>query len=243
MKSNIILFYAILQIINLQSLQAQKSFSGDNADQTNYELYLTGELFTPDFIVDGTTYFNSEWLPGDIYLSNGGVVRNKLIKYNGLLDELFWQEPRSGNVIKLDKEEILKFHFQNLNGDSSVYFRKIRIRRNALTDSSEIFAQVVYEGSLSLYILHTYMTAGTELVRQNGNLFEKTNYVGEPVYVFRLTNNKTLVFKSLNRKKLHSISPDNSEKIKEYLKTNRTGEFKDISFLRKLTQFLDTIVN
>jgi hypothetical protein len=242
MKSNIILFYAILQIINLQSLQAQKSFSGDNADQTNYELCLTGELFTPDFIVDGTTYFNSEWLPGDIYLSNGGVVRNKLIKYNGLLDELFWQEPKSKNTIKLDKEAILRFHFQNFNGDTAVYFKKIKVRRNNISDSSEVFGEVVNEGSLSLYILHDYKTAATELIRQNGKLLERTNYVEEPVYVFILTNNKTFVFKRLNRKKLYSISPANSEKIKEFLKTNRAGVFKDISYLRRLTQFLGTLI-
>jgi hypothetical protein len=243
MKPGRILVYTIVLIVTFQSLKGQKSYHKDKVDLTASEVCLTGELFTPDFIVDGTTYFNSEWLPGDIYLSNGEVVKNKLIKYNGLLDELFWQEPKSKNTIKLDKEAILRFHFQNFNGDPAVYFKKIKFRKNNISDSSEVFGQVVNEGNLSLYILHDFKTAGTELIRQNGNLLERTIYVEEPVYVFRLTNNKIFVFKSLNRKKLYSISPANSEKIKEFLKTNRTGEFKDISYLRKLTQFLSTIVN
>jgi hypothetical protein len=237
-----IFVYTIFLMITFQSLQGQKSMTKENVDLTSSELCLTGELFTPNFIIDGSTYYNSEWLPGDIYLSNGEVVRNKFIKYNGMLDELFWQEPKSKNVIKLDKEAILRFHFQNFNGDPAVYFKKIKFRKNNISDSSEVFGQVVNEGNLSLYILHDFKTAGTELIRQNGNLLERTIYVEEPFYIFRLTNNKTFVFKSLNRKKLYSISPANSEKIKEFLKTNRTGQIKDISYLRKLTQFLDTIV-
>jgi hypothetical protein len=230
-------------MIAIQNLTGQRSISVYNVDFKSSELCLTGELFTPDQIIDGTTYFNSEWLPGDIYLSNGEVVRNKLIKYNGSLDELFWQEPKSKNVIKLDKEAILQFHFQNLNGDSTVYFRKIKVKKNPLAESSEIFGQVVYEGSLSLFVLHTYKTAGTELIRKNGILFEKTNYVAEPVYIFRSANNKTFVAKSLSRKRLYEFSPDNKDKIKEFLKANRTSGYPDNFYLKRLTIFLSSIVN
>jgi len=224
-------------------LAGQKSFSTRDIDLKSSELCLTGELFTPDQIIEGTTYFNSEWLPGDIYLSNGEVVRNKLIKYNGLLDELFWQEPKSKNVIKLDKESILQFHFQNLDGDSTVYFRKIKVKKNAVADSSEFFGQVVYEGRLSLFVLHIHKFEKTELFRRGGVLLEKNVYAEEPVYIFRYSNNKTLVTKSLNRKRLYAFSPENKNKIKEFFKTNNTGTFKDISYLRSLAQFLSTLVN
>src|ERR1035437_1710707 len=191
MKPRRILVYTIVLIVTFQSLQGQKSYHKDKVDLTASEVCLTGELFTPDFIVDGTTYFNSEWLPGDIYLSSGEVVRNKLIKYNGLLDELFWQEPRSKNVVKLDKEAILQFHFLNLNSDSTVYFRKLKVKKYILADSAEVFGEVVYDGSLSLFILHTYKFEGTELIRIGGSLFEKKVYNEEPIYIFRSANNKT----------------------------------------------------
>ena len=243
MKAKIIFVYTIVLIFTFQSLQGQKSFSIDNIDIKSSEFCLTGELFTPNQSIDGATYFNSDWAPGDIYLSNGEVVRNKLIKYNGLLDELFWQESRSKNVIKLDKEAIMQFHFLNLNGDSTVHFRKIKVKRSTISDSSEIFGQVIYEGSLSLFILHTYKTAGNELIRQNGNLFEKTNYSEEPIYIFRYTDNKTFITKSLSRKRLYAFSPGNKNKIKEFIKANKTGGNKDVSYLRRLTEFLGQIVN
>jgi hypothetical protein len=242
MKAKIIFVYTIVLIFTFQSLQGQKTFSIDNTDIKSSEFCLTGELFTPNQSIEDATYFNSEWLAGDIYLSNGEVVRNKLIKYNGLLDELFWQEPRSKNVIKLDKEAILQFHFLNLNGDSTIYFRKIKVKRSTISDSSEIFGQVIYEGSLSLFILRTYKTAGNELIRQNGNLFEKTNYAEEPIYIFRYADNKTLITKSLSRKRLYAFSPGNKDKIKEFMKVNKPRGIKNISYLRKLTEFLGTLV-
>ena len=244
MKPKKIFVYITLLLLSFQNLTGQKSFFFmDNIDVKSSELCLTGELFTPNQSIDGATYFNSDWLPGDVYLLNGEIVRNKLIKYNGLLDELFWQEPRSKNVIKLDKEAILQFHFLNITGDSTVYFRKIKVKRSTISDSSELFGQVIYEGSLSLFILRTYKTAGNELIRQNGNLFEKTNYAEEPIYIFRYADNKTFITKSLSRKRLYAFSPGNKDKIKEFMKANKAREYKNIPYLRRLTQFLGTIVN
>jgi hypothetical protein len=90
--------------------------------------------------------------------------------------------------------------------------------------------------------LRTYKTAGNELIRQNGNLFEKTNYSEEPIYIFRYADNKTFITKSLNRKRLYAFSPGNKDKIKEFMKVNKPRGIKNISYLRKLTEFLGTLV-
>lgn len=243
MKTKIFLAHIIILMFCFQNLFCQKTSSINNTDSNEGISSLTGELFTPDLIVDPTTYFNREWLAGDIYLSNGEVVRNKLIKYNGLLDELFWQEPRSKNVVKLDKEAILQFHFLNLNSDSTVYFRKLKVKKYILADSAEVFGEVVYDGSLSLFILHTYKFEGTELIRKGGSLFEKKVYNEEPIYIFRSANNKTFVAKSLKRKSLYAFSPGNKDKIKDFLKTNKTGKFINNLYLVRLTQFLGTLSN
>ena len=218
----------------------QRKNSGDNIDLTRSEPYLTGELITPDLNVDQKTYFNSDWLSGDIDLSNGEVVRNQLINYNGLLDELFWQEPKSGNEIKLDKEAIKQFHFLNFKGDTSVYFRKIKIKRNIIADSSEIFGEEIYNGNLSLFVLHTFVRDGSELINVNGIPCQKDIYAEEPIYIFRSAS-KTFITKNLNRKNLYLFAPDKKDKIKEFLKTNRSGSINK-SYLIRLTQFLNTDV-
>jgi hypothetical protein len=243
MNAKIIFAYVFLLMTGFQSILGQRIGSVSTDDLNSYEPYLTGELFAPGLIVDETDYFSSGWLSGNISLSNGAIIKDKLIKYNGLLDELFWLEPNSKNVIKLDKEAIQQFHFQNLNGDTSVYFRKIKEKRNAIADSGDVFEQVIYEGSLSLFIIHNYKFERTEFIRINGVTCEKNVYVEEPIYIFRLTNNKTFVMKRLRPHSLYTFSPDNKDKIKEFLKENKSGAAIDNFYLRKLTQFLSMIIN
>jgi len=243
MKPQIILAYAILLIIDCQNSYGQRYNSVNTYDLTGSESCLTGEFFSPDKFVDATTYFNSAWLAGDIYLSNGEVVRNKLIKYNGLLDELFWQEPKSQNIIKLDKEAIQQFHFRNINGDTSVYFRKIKFKRNILADSAVAFGQVIYNANSTLFVIHTFKKEGTELIRKNGSPFEKDVFTEEPIYFFSFANNKTFVTRSLKRNSLYAFSPGNKDRIKEFLKANRIGKSINNAYLIRLTQFLSTLVN
>jgi len=243
MKIKIVLAVAILHMITFQIMSGQKNTTGEDCDLTNSEPYLTGELFAQALPVDATTWLNSEWLSGDIYLSNGEVVRNKLIKYNGLLDELFWQEPKSKNIIKLDKEAILQFHFLNFKGDTSVYFRKIKVKRNIIADSSEIFGEVIYDGRLSLFVLQTFFIERRELIYMNGIPYQKDVYAEEPVYYFRLPDKKTFGTKSLSRKNLYALSANNKDKIKKFQKKNKTGGYINNSYLIRLTQFLSTIVD
>jgi hypothetical protein len=242
MKVLKVVIQAIFLIFTVQDLASQNPgvisdiYSGDCIQ------CLTGELFTPAIKPDPATYFNPEWLAADLYLSNGEIVRNKLIKYNGLLDELLWKEPKSGNIIKLDKEPIMKFHFLNLKGDTTIYFRKINIKRNALSDSGEVFGELIYDKGNSLCILHTFNIKGTEIVRSNGTIFERTIYEKIPIYVFMFPKGKTFITRNLNRRSFSTICPENKDRINDFLKVNISRKPIEYSYLRKLTEFLGTIV-
>lgn len=236
-----IMWYTIFFIFVFQNLQGQKNSQNYIFNFSDSEAKLSGELFKPDLPVDEITYFNSEWQPGDIHLSNGDVVKNKLLKYNGLMDELFWLEPNSRNVIKLDKESILQFHFQNLVGDSTVYFKKIKVKKSSVSDSSDVFGQVMYESRLSLFVLHTFKFAGTELNRKNGFLIENNVYASIPVYIFRFTNNKTYLTKSLNRKSLYSFFPEKKDQIKKFFKQIKLSKIESDADINTLMKFLNSI--
>jgi hypothetical protein len=243
MKTKILLLRSILLIITVLDLNGQNNGSINGSDKTDCIQCLTGELFAPVSAVDPATWFNLEWLRGDIYLSNGEIVRNKLIRYNGSLDELFWKEPISGNIIKLDKDPIKQFHFRNLSGDTAVYFRKIKVKRNPLSDTIEVFGELIYDKSNSLYILHTFNIKGTEIIRTNGTTFEKINYEKIPVYVFMFTDKKTFITRSLSRRSLYSFCPEKKDRINEFLKENKLGRSVNNFYLREVAQFLNTIIN
>ena len=241
MKTRII-WYIFFLIIGLQNLHGQNISPDYIHNLSDYQPNLTGELFKPDLPIDEITYFNSDWLSADIYLSNGEIAKNKLIKYNGLLDELFWLEPKSKNIIKLDKEAILQFHFKNLNDDSTIVFRKIRVKKNSVSDSSDVFGQVMYEGRLSLFVLYTYKFAGTELSRKNGLLLENNVYSKIPFYIFGFTNHKTFLTKSLNRKSLYSFFPEERDQIKIFFRQIKQSKIESYYDISRLMKFLNSIV-
>jgi hypothetical protein len=203
--------------------------------------FLPGELFVPGQPVDITTYFNQEWLEGDIFLSSGEIVRNKSIKYNGFLDELFWHEPGSENIIKLDKEAIRQFHYLNFNGDTSVYFRKIKIKLNSVSDSAEIFVQKIYDGNLSLFVSHTFYIDRRELVYSKGITLEKEIYREKLVYYLRSANNRTFVTTNLSPGGLSAFFPGKKEKIRGFFRLNKLGKIISNSDLIRVTQFLGTL--
>ena len=238
MKIRLIIINIVFLIISSQSLFGQTDcFS--STDKSNYERELSGELFalTPDTI----TWFNKDWLIGDIFLSDGEIIRNKQIKYNGLLDELFRLEPISGKIVKLDKEAILKFHFLNFNGDTSVYFKRLKLKFDILKDSDEVFVQEIYSGKLSLFVLHTYYVQRREIEAKNNVYFEKEIYKEKPVYFLKYMNNRTVAVKSLTWKNLYTFIPDKKEQIKQFIKLARKVKIETYPHMIMLMKFLNNI--
>jgi hypothetical protein len=242
MKVRLILIQAFLLVIAIQSLSGQANYYCNCTDKIDSGPYLPGEVFIPAEPLDIITYFNSDWLPGDIYLANGEVANNVNIKYNKLLDELFWLEPVSNRIIKLDKEGILQFHFLNFQGDTSVYFNRITAKRHALADSSKIFGREIYKGKLSLYILYNFVIEQKELAIVNGVYCERNIYGEEPVYYLQFMNKQAVGLARLNRKSLYTIFPDKKDQIKKFFKENRQTVFSTNEELVSLAQFLSSIV-
>ena len=242
MKTKYILTYLFLLIITIQYLSGQENCYCHLSHNLKSEPDLSGELFDPAQPLDIITYFNTGWLLGDIFLTNGEIVKNKYIKYNGLLDELLWLEPKLNKIIKLDKEGIERFHFLNFKGDTSVYFSKIHAKRYALVDSSEIFGQELFNGKLSLFVFHNFVIERREISNNEGIISQKDVYGEEPIYYFRFMNNKTVAFKSLNRKSLYSIAPDKKDQIKKFFKENKQMDFNTNPELVRLAEFLSSIV-
>ena len=243
MKTKLILAHIILLGFTSQAIFCQEYCCSFGTDETNTEPYLAGELFVPASPPDIVTYFNKNWLSGDIWLTDGSIIRNKKIKYNGLLDELFWLEPESNQTIKLDKEAILQFHFLNFMGDTSVHFRKLKVKRNIVTDSTEIYGQEIYHGDLSLFVLHTFYLDRREKVPMNESYFLKDIYKEDPVYYIKFLNNKVVGFKRFSRKSLYTFVPGKKDQIKKFFKENKSGIIKTNPEIIRLIQFLSSIID
>jgi len=243
MKTKFILLLLILLITASYPGYCQETNSFIELNEINTEQALSGELFRPASPPDIVTYFNKSWLIGDIWLTDGTVVRNKKIRYNGLLDELLWQEPVSNQTIKLDKEAILRFHFHDFEGDTTVYFRKIYVIRNILNDSIEIYRQEIYHGDMSLFVSHTFYLLRKDKIQIGDNYFLKDIYKEEPVYYLKYLNNQAVGFKRFSRQNLYAFVPGNKEQIKQYFKENKTWIIKTNSEIIRLVQFLSSLLS
>jgi len=203
---------------------------------------LPGELFRPLVAIDNSTWFNKDWLTADIEMSNGEIARNKEVKYSGMLDELIWNEPQSNTAVKLDKAGISRFHFLNYKGDTSIYFSRLKVKRDLITDSVYIFGEEIYRGELSLYVLHTYFIERREVSAINGVYAENDIYAEVPVYYFKLQNNKITGMKKLTKKNLSVFAPEKKDEINTFFRKNNPGKDFDKNELISLAQFLNSVL-
>jgi hypothetical protein len=243
MKTKLTLVILLLLAITPGVVFCQTGCNCFVTTETGSEPFLSGELFEPASSPAIVTYFNKDWLSGDIWLTDGRIVRNKKIKYNGLLDELFWFESRSNQTVKLDKEAILQFHFLNFQGDTTVNFRKIKVKRDILSDSSEIFVQEIFRGKLSLLVFHSFYFAGREAVRMNNSSFLKEIYKEEPVYYLRSPDNRIAEFKRFNRRNIYAHMPDKKDQIRKYFRDSISGRIKTDQEIIGFVQFLSSIID
>lgn len=243
MKAKLILALIVLLWITSRAVFCQIDCNSFGTNEPNSEPYLSGELFVSAFPPDITTYFNRDWLIGDILLTDGRIIQNKKIKYNGLLDELFWLEPESNQTIKLDKEAIAQFHFHNFQGDTSVYFRKLKVKRNLLPDSTEVFVQVIYQGNVSLFVFHTFYFNHRETVYTDKSYILKDIYIEDPVYYMKLLNNEIVEFKRFSRKSIYTLVPGKKVQIKKFFRESISGRIKTNQEIIGLTKFLNSIVD
>jgi|GEM_PF-1739348 hypothetical protein len=241
MRNKVMGFLIVLFLLASGAVVSQSVSSIIIPQRNHNESYLSGELYKPDILPDITTYFNSDWLSGDILMSDGTLKSNEKIKYNGLLDELFWLEPESRQTIKLDKGAILRFHYYNYQGDTSVYFRKLKVKRNTLNDSIEIFGQELFRGELSLYLLHSFYFARTTTVHVNKRDILKDIYEKDPVYYIGFQDKKIVGLKRFSRKNIYAAFPDKIIQIRKFISENYSGRIKTTDEIISLIQFVNSI--
>lgn len=206
------------------------------------ETNLAGELFRADHPIDPVTYFTRDWTLGEITLITGEIVGNEMIRYNGLLDELFWLEPGSKRTILLDKEAIEQFEIQPYQNSGKIRFKKIVVKPDLLTDSTAVFGQVIYEAAFSLFVLHTFIIERLEYFKLAGATYKKPVYQSLPVYYLRFPDKKMLKLGALTRKNLYTAFPAKKEQLKKFLRENLSGRTWEDEELVRFAQFLNEMI-
>ncbi len=214
-----IVMFLMLLLTSNSILYSQESFSDQLVLDSIFEPKLTGEAYIAKAGMIGRQFFNDEWAESDIKLTTGEKVSNKLLKYNGYLDEIVWLTPENFKQVKLDKYAIDEFVLKNYFGNS-LRFKRINIKQMFISDSTDIFAEVVIESNVSLYIFRKIGIAGTITKDSKGGFYSFDQLESAPVYYLKLTNSGYANLQRLNRRSLLHLFPEQKTAIKKLLRQN-----------------------
>jgi|WetSurMetagenome_2_1015567.scaffolds.fasta_scaffold241257_1 hypothetical protein len=171
-----------------------------------FEPQLCGEVYTIPKGFSGNQYFNKEWLVGDIVLNSGDTASNKLLKYNGFLDELIWLDSANNRQVKLEKHFIGEFSLK-MPGDRVFKFKRIQERQLITGDPADIFVEVLSENAASLYVQRIIATRGVTTKYIEGKDYSLDYLEPQPKYFLVLPDGQTAVFRWINKRAFLRILP------------------------------------
>lgn len=191
-------------------------FQGNNI----FDPKLSGKIFINDSKVIGNQFFLDKWYNSEIKLNNGNVIKGQLLNYNGYLDKFVWINGKNLSVV-IDDYHISEVVF-NLDSANSLSFHKIFYKKNQFQDSSLIFAQLLSDNKLRLYVYRQVRKSKTvELTNETVN-FRKILIEPKPVYIFIIPNGLQISLSKLSNRMLIRAFPENYRKsIKKLLMRNK----------------------
>jgi hypothetical protein len=203
-----------------------------------FEPKLCGEIFHMRTGTVGKQFYNDVWEKSDIRLNSGEYVTNKQLKYNTYEDEVIWFQPDSFREVKLEKHFIDEFYFKNEN-KSLARFRRIQFKLPQMTDSSDIFVEVLFEKRMSLFAFRNVKVEGTLDRVEKGIMYSFDKLVPNPLYILNLPQRRSAVFKRIRRNAiLKSLPVDYKAKVKEIIQQNHLS-IRNEQDLIKLMNLID----
>lgn len=194
---------------------------------------LMGDLFTTNDKGIGSQYFIEQWLNGDIYLSNNILVKNHYIRFNLYYNKLMWLTPTSHQQVVLDKEQVKGFCLNTNYGKQHCFWR-IPVKPDLSIDTILVYAEVIYQDSISLFVHRKVERSGYEVLKASA--YSKDIYNVSTTYYFMMENGKTIGFKKFRKRAVAALFPDKKEEIlikfKELKQTSSHNE-SDIQLIAR----------
>lgn len=223
------------------ALSAQNNKPCGCDDQVGFETKLVGSTFVLPQGVNVKTFISKLPIQSDIYLMQNEVVTNIEIQYNGYIDEIIWQKPVNHTLIQLDKDLIAGFKFYNFDNDTNVLFEKIKINKEAKTDSVDVFAQRLLKDRVSLFCYYTSYIVDVQTISYKAQVFNKNIFKPTTIYFFKLNNNKTIGFKNFRKKHLYALFPEKKVEMSKKFKEFKQHRFRTEDDLVQIAKILSQI--
>jgi hypothetical protein len=194
----------------------------------------------PDFTAV-SQFFIDEWLIGTVQLKNDLTIKNKYFKYNGYHDRLIWIN-EDFQQIRLDKQLILSFCLSDRFNAGIIYcFEKLKLLGVGSSDSSVVFAEVLYKDNLSLYARRQVIVTGYEEDKRNKTIIdvlEKRN-----IYYFKSSDHILQGFRKINKSNILMTFPERKEEIVKWLRSQKYYRIRTEEDLIRFAKWLNGVKN
>ncbi|MGD2035538.1 MAG: hypothetical protein PVF73_10810 [Bacteroidales bacterium] len=152
-------------------------------------------------------HFIDDWKKGEVLLSSGEVVRDEYLRYNGLLDNVFWLRVTDYKIAMLYKELVKGFNVYSEHDEKGKKYRKMIVP--GYFSEGEVFLEVLTEGKISVYCYRRIE-------------MEHSTFEVYPDYQYYLKVNEDYRHIFLRRFSVISVLPDEEKiKMRSIIRSNR----------------------
>lgn len=215
MKKALIVGWTCLGLM-LTALPGQAQVQG-NAGSTPHAK-LSGEAFVFNLYASGSQYLFEEWTAGEVRLSTGAVVKAESLRYNGYLDELIWLNPLGSVPVMVDKSLVSSFVIHSPSNREPLVFEKISHRSWYATEPSDIFAQVLYRGEMSLMAFRNIRRTGENTLFTESGITVRENISPSHEYFLLSPEGQVHQLRKFNRRTFRRLFPDHRAEIRRALR-------------------------
>lgn len=219
----------LLSIISL-SLIAQ----ADNASCDSLLFsgtYSTGNVLSISYIntfPNQQNQFYGDWEEGDIYYTDGSIIKRQLLRYNSYEDAIMWRRESDLQVGIIPKKSIREVVIYKNKYFNTHVFRRIDLRLPFQLNSDDVFLDVLVEDLLGLYCYRK-----VKFIKNSRDTFY-TDY-----QYFLFINNEFVPVK-LRKKSLYSeFTKDEKQAFNKILAANKWKVKNETELIKAITQFND----
>ncbi|MBN1953320.1 MAG: hypothetical protein JW801_19090 [Bacteroidales bacterium] len=216
---------ALIFGFSLNSIFAQQLKLGSEVYPEHRYYPLRGEIFYKAYTqIKGNAYLSDDWVEGDIFLSNGLVLKDVKFKADVYAHDLLVYNEYLKRVVVLDRTQI--DHFVMLEDGQPRYFKRTQSGKNFKMGHNEFFVEVLQEGPMALYKLYFNEVVPLKL--------PEMPYIDE----FYLQKDYYLVWNgewdeiSLRRATLIRKFPERKDEIKKFIRKNKLRMREEKDFAR-----------
>jgi hypothetical protein len=203
---------------------------------------LSGEIYEYTLNTHDSQHYIDTWSKGEVLLTNGEVITDQLLMYNGYMDELIWLHPVTYNTIKVDKNLVVAFRLFIAYPTDTVEFRHITYRYWYQPEPVSAFVTPLHTGSFSLLLRHRIRKSGERAEYTEEGRSIRTLLKADPAYFITAADGRSYPVSAFNRRTFDQIFPDYREEIRQAFRSVGRASLREDDGKAMLAKTLDDLI-